>query len=251
MAYQPPRLEIVADETAVSHAAAAHLVRLAQEAMAERGRFIVSLAGGGTPMGLYRLLTQAPYRTAVAWQNVIFFWGDERLVPPEDAGSNFGQVAAILQELAIPAEHICRVKGEWQAPQAVADYEACLQTWAEPGHAWTRFDLVLLGMGADGHTASLFPGSPLSDEATAVLAVTAEYEDRPAQRLTLTPAVFNAARTVLCLVTGEKKAAAVTAVLQGAFDPQKWPIQRIQPTAGQAIWLLDQAAARYVSRDRH
>ncbi len=174
-----------------------------------------------------------------------FFWGDERLVPPEDAGSNYFHAAQLLLDrVQIPAENIHRVQGELPPAAAVSDYTKQLKAFAAEGRAWPRFDLVLLGLGSDGHTASLFPGSPAADPpGTAVKTVTADYEDRPSQRLTLTPAVFNDARHILFLVTGANKAQAVTAVLKGPTNLVQWPAQRIQPHSGTVTWFIDQAAA--------
>lgn len=150
----------------------------------------------------------------------------------------------LLDKVPIPAENIHRVRGELPPAAAVLDYTAQLRAFAANGRDWPRFDLVLLGLGSDGHTASLFPGSPAADApGTAVQAVTADYEDRPSQRLTLTPPVFNDARHILFLVTGANKAQAVTAVLEGPFDPVQWPAQRIQPHRGTVTWFIDQAAA--------
>ena len=179
-----------------------------------------------------------------------FFWGDERLVPPDDAGSNYYHASQLLlDQVQVPADNIHRVHGELSAEAAVLDYTAQLQSFATGRRNWPRFDLVLLGLGSDGHTASLFPGSPLKDEpGMAVKTVTADYEDRPSQRLTLTPAVFNDARHVLFLVTGANKADAVTAVLDGPSDPEQWPAQRIQPSTGIVTWLIDQAAATKLRR---
>lgn len=191
------------------------------------------------------LLATPLYRSRLPWHEMHFFWGDERLVPPDDTGSNYYQAAQLLlDEVHVPAENIHRVKGELSAEAAVLDYTAQLQSFATGRRNWPRFDLVLLGMGSDGHTASLFPGSPGMDgPGIAVKAVTANYEDRPSQRLTLTPIVFNDSRHALFLVTGANKAEAAAAVLDGPYDPEQWPAQRIQPSAGTITWLFDKAAA--------
>ena len=174
-----------------------------------------------------------------------FFWGDERCVPPDHPQSNYGQARrALLDQVPAPAENIHRVRGEWEPSAAAEDYVRQLRESANPGEAWPRFDWVFLGLGADGHTASLFPGSPLPTASDApALAVTADYEGRPAQRVTLTPQVLNAARVVAFLVTGRNKADAVAATLTGPRDPRRWPAQRINPGVGELLWWLDQAAA--------
>jgi len=222
---------------------------LAIEAVADRGRFSVALSGGSTPQALFTLLASAPYISQLPWREMHFFWGDERLVPPGDAGSNYFQAAQLLlEQIELPAENIHRVRGELPPEAAVADYTAQLRSFAAGQTGWPRFDLVLLGLGSDGHTASLFPGSAVKDEpGIAVKAVTAFYEDRPAQRLTLTPAVFNDSRQALFLVTGANKAEAVASVLEGESEPEQWPAQRIQLSNGTVTWLIDQEAAAELS----
>ena len=191
------------------------------------------------------LLATPLYRSLLPWHEMYFFWGDERLVPPDDTGSNYYHAAQLLlDKVHVPAENIHRVKGELPTESAILDYTAQLQSFATGRRNWPRFDLVLLGLGSDGHTASLFPGSPGMDESgIAVKAVMANYEDRPSQRLTLTPTVFNESRHILFLVTGANKADAAAAVLDGPFDPEQWPAQRIQPSTGTVTWLIDKAAA--------
>lgn len=244
-----PILEVFANRMELSQAAAQSLMQIASEAAAERGRFAMALAGGNSPEGLYRLLSQSPFDRNVPWPQTHFFWGDERLVPPDDPGSNYGQAAELLLNQApIPEENVHRAKGELNPAAAVDDYAAQLRDFAGGQRRWPRFDLVLLGLGSDGHTASLFPG-PIAAEETRepVMAVTAGYEGRPAHRLTLTPLVFNDARHVIFLVIGEEKAKALAAVLQGPYEPEQWPAQRIQPEHGAVTWLVDQAAASHLT----
>lgn len=252
-----PSVRVFPDQETLSVAAATLFLEVAQTAVAERGLFTVALSGGGTPRGLYRLLAQAPYDSAVPWAKIHVFWGDERLVPPDDEDSNYGQASAdLLRHVPIPATNIYRARGELATEAAVADYISQLGNFAatdesDPGALWPRFDLVLLGLGSDGHTASLFPGAASDEWATKpVVAATADYGGRPAQRLTLTPLVINDAHHVLFLVTGADKAAAVAATLNGPADPDRLPAQRIRPRAGQVTWLLDEVAAAGLSSDR-
>lgn len=235
-----PDLESLSEQTAV------RLLELAQWAVARRGQFTIVLSGGSTPLPLYRRLAQAPYLEQFPWANTHFFWGDERCVPPDSAESNYGQAhQALLQHVPVPPSRVHRVRGEWPPERAAADYAAQLQELAPPNWAWAwpRFDVVLLGLGSDGHIASLFPHAPLPPPGTAAWPVAANYGGRPAERITLTPAVFNNAREIWVLVVGAKKAAAVAAVWHGDYDPYQWPAQRLQPKAGQVVWLLDEAAA--------
>lgn len=215
--------------------------------IAEKGVASFVLSGGGTPRDLYELLGHSADIFDVPWDKVHFFWGDERLVPPDDPGSNYGEAREILlRPLNIPEQNIHRIRGELLPGEAAADYVAQLRAWAaehDPGapNPWPRFDLVLLGLGEDGHTASLFPGSPVAVDAP-VIAVTADYQGRPAGRVTLTPLVFNDARGVDFLVSGKNKADAVYHTFY-TDDPVRYPAQRIRPANGDVTWLLDRAAA--------
>jgi 6-phosphogluconolactonase len=245
-----PSIQIFADLAGLSQAAAQLFAGAAHAAVAERGIFIGCLSGGSTPQGLFRLLAQAPYTPGLPWERMVFFWGDERLVPPDDPQSNYGQTFSVLfSRVPVPPANLCRTKGELPAAQAAADTAAQLGAQARPGEPWPRFDLALLGLGADGHTASLFPGSdPAAGAGQAALAVTGDYQGRPAQRVTLTPAVFNASRQVVFLAAGADKAAALAATLQGPPDPRRWPAQRIAPADGQVTWLVDAAAAEMLNK---
>ena len=237
------RVRVFADAAALSEAAAALFVQEAKTAVSAHNRFLVALSGGTTPAAMFRLLATPPLANQVPWPQTHLFWGDERLVPPDDPGSNYGQAhELLLRHVPIPPENIHRAKGELSPAAAVADYAAQLAAMAENGRFFPRFDLAIMGLGSDGHTASLFPGPAQAEEQTeAVMAVTAVYEDRPAHRLTLTPLLFNDARHVLFLVAGKSKAAAVTAVLHGPHAPETWPAQRIQPTDGVVSWYLDKS----------
>ena len=236
-------VNIFSDGQRLSHFAAELLAQTAQTAISERGHFLVALSGGGTPAALYRLLAASPYRESLPWERMLFFWGDERCVPPDDPESSYHQASTVwLAHVPVPPHNIFRARGELGPQEAAEDYARQLKLIAEPGLDWPRFDFVLLGMGADGHTASLFPGSPLSS-GQSTLAVSANYQDRPAQRVSLTPDVFNSARNVVFLASGPEKAAALSATLSGSRDLLKLPAQRIHPSDGQLYWLVDEAAA--------
>ena len=241
-----PDLRIFEDKESLAAAAAGAFVAAAAEAVASRGKFLVALSGGSTPQALFLLLAQSPYLTQIAWPATHVFWGDERLVPPNDPGSNYYQAHhLLLDKVPIPPANIHRLRGELSPPDAVEDYEHQLEAMAVGGAKWPRFDLALMGMGADGHTASLFPGSSaVTEDTRPVLSVMADYDGRPAQRVTLTPPVFNDARQVLFLVSGANKAQALAAVLDGPTNIVKWPAQSIQPVSQNPIWFVDQAAAK-------
>lgn len=243
-----PNVRIFADPDALSAAAAEQFTQFV--GAARNHDFFVALSGGSTPRALFQRLAHPPYAGQLPWVRLHFFWGDERLVPPNDPGSSYGDAQRLLfDHVPLPAANIHRIKGELPPEEARQDYIQQLRQAAPQG--WPRFDLALMGLGADGHTASLFPG-PISaaEQTEPVISVIANYEDRPARRISLTPLVFNDARQVLFLVTGKNKAQAVTAVLQGPPDPQQWPAQRIQPHTGQLTWFLDQAAASLLPPQR-
>ena len=232
---------VLPDAEALAHAAAQRFSALAREAADSRHRFSVALSGGSTPGALYRLLADEPYRGQVPWAEVHLFWGDERCVPPDDPGSSYRLAQeTMIARVPIPPGNVHRVHGELDPQEAAQVYARDLGDFFRG--SWPQFDLVLLGLGEDGHTASLFPGSPaLHETARLAVAVEAHYQDRPAPRVTLTLPVLNAARQVLFLVTGSAKAGIVQAVLE---DPGRHlPAQMVQPLAGQFTWLLDRAAA--------
>lgn len=238
-----PEIRIFNDIENLSHAAGELFVKQAADSIAERDRFLVVLNGGNTPIRLFRLLA-TDYRDQAEWKKVHVFWGDERCVPPEDAGSSYGQVRDVmLSRVPLPDSNIHRVQGELEPMPASEDYDRVLKDFADDGFNWPRFDLVYLGMGEDGHTASLFPGSPVN-MTEPVIPVTAHYQDRPANRVTLTPAVFNSARLVVFMVVGEKKAPTLAEVLSDRYNPEQYPAQRIKPKHGKLIWLVDEEAAR-------
>jgi 6-phosphogluconolactonase len=227
-------------------AAAASVARLAGDAVMARGRFLLVLSGGETALPLFHRLAQSPYREELPWQNTHVFWADERLVPSDDEASNFGQARSVmLSHLPIPAEQIHAIRGELEPEAAVNNYAKELAALAAPGLAWPRFDLVLLGLGADGHTASLFPGSASRlPEHVPALAVQAQYQDRPAGRVTLTPAAINNAREVIFVVTGAKKAHALARALTPGASSAEAPARLIRPVNGSLTWFVDKDAAR-------
>jgi 6-phosphogluconolactonase len=230
-----PEIVVLPDAAAVTREAADRFVALARSALAAHGRFTVALSGGSTPQPVYEQLVTQP----VDWQNVHVFWGDERCVPPVHPDSNYGLVRqALLAHIDIPAQNVHRLRGELDPAQAAQQYADELR--AVFG-TLPRFDLVLLGMGADAHTASLFPGTPALHEQRRW--VMAQYVDKlQASRLTLTPPVINAAAHVTFLIAGSDKAAALRSVWHGAHDPDRFPAQIVRPATGHLSWLVDRAA---------
>ncbi|MHB8145870.1 MAG: 6-phosphogluconolactonase [Vulcanimicrobiaceae bacterium] len=234
------QLQVYPDAAAVAQALAGLFVDIGVAAIAERGRFAVSLAGGNTPRAAYELLALEPYRSALRWNDVVVFFGDERCVPPQDAASNYRMACeAFLDAIPIPTQNVHRIHGEAPPGEAATEYAREL---AETLGGQPRFDLVLLGMGQDGHTASLFPGTdPWKDSAKLVRAVYSPSVDM--WRVTLTPSAFNAARCIAFAVEGAAKSRALEAVREGAYLPSTYPAQTIAPTEGRLMWLVDAAAA--------
>jgi len=236
------------DPAALALAAAELFVTAANEAVRERGYFAVALSGGNTPRGLYETLAYPPLREQVAWDRVHVFWGDERCVPPDHSESNFRMARhTLLNHVPIPARNIHRIHGEMEPDKAAARYEQVLRRFFSRDHEQSQdilphFDLVLLGLGNDGHTASLFPGTPALHEQTRW--VVAQHVDQVhGWRITLTPVAINAARQATFLVSGQAKAERLRQVLQGPRNPDRLPAQIVRPRDGHLLWLADADAA--------
>ena len=213
----------------------------AQEAIQLRGKFSVALSGGSTPKGMYQHLAR-DYGNKIDWQSVHLFWGDERSVPPDHEDSNYRMANETLISRLPVLPHVHRIKGELAPEAAAQDYEnEILSYFGESGIA---FDLILLGMGDDGHTASLFPGSKAL-EVKDRWVVENYFEKFDTWRITLTRKAINAARNIVFLVSGENKAEVLRDVMEG--DTIEYPSQMIQPEHGNLIWLIDKAAARLLS----
>jgi len=238
-------IEILPDADALALRAADLLALAAQEAAAARGRFAVALSGGETPRALYRMIARQQFSQKIPWRRVQLYWGDERCVPPDDPASNYGMARdAFIKHVPIADANVHRVLGEQPPAQAALAYEKELRALAaleRPTSELPVFDLVLLGLGGDGHTASLFPHS----DALAVeerFAVATQAPDG-SPRISVTYPVINAARRVWFLVSGAKKAGMVAEVMEGLMVPAAVPAQGVRPVHGQLTWLLDEAAA--------
>lgn len=229
---------------AAAHAAAAQFVATAEKAIAARGHFSVALSGGNTPRDVYRLLASSEYAPMVEWKRAQIFWGDERCVPLNDPDNN-GRMAAetLLSHVPIPSENVHRIQSQLPPQQAAADYETVLRGYfSGRGLVLPRFDLVLLGLGAEGHTASLFPNSPVLHEGERWVAAV-HVDPVRKWRITLTPVALNAATKVIFLAGGEEKAQAIKQVLGEPKDPDLLPAQIVDPPQGQVMWIIDKPAA--------
>ena len=240
-------IKVYADREALSLAAAGLIAEEARAAVRDRGRFSIALAGGETPRAVYALLARNPLRDMIPWEGVHVFWGDERYVPPDDPRSN-GRMArqAFLDYVRVPAAQIHPIPYRSSPRGSAVEYEDILAAFFACGAS--RFDMVLLGLGENGHTASLFPGtSALEERKRWVTEVYVAEQDL--FRVTLTTPLINRAALVVFIVSGGGKAAILREVLEGARNPRRLPAQLINPINGRLLWLVDRDAARLLQQD--
>lgn len=249
MTHVEPTVVTVPDAESVFQAAAERIVSLITERVAASGVCTMALAGGSTPKGLYERLAQEPFRQQIPWEHVTVVWGDERYVPYDDPESSYRMAQeALLEHVPIPKDNIIPVPTHFPTPdRAARTYHVMIEHVFEIG----GLDIVLLGMGDDGHTASLFPNHPALDAAADQFVVAVEDAPKPPpQRVSLTLSTINRAAHVIFLVTGEGKAAAVKTVLSPSQNPDQTatlPAQRVQPTNGQVWWFVDAKAGEMLS----
>lgn len=241
-------IAVYPDTNTLSQQAAQFIVRLANESIVTRGRFSIALSGGSTPKVLYGLLGSEPYRDQIDWSKVDIFWSDERCVPPDSADSNYRMAREVLlSRVPLSPQQVHRMPADQPDRDAAAQaYTHEMRQSFGTGDI-PHFDLIQLGMGPEGHTASLFPHqSSLHEQQRLVMYV--NVPKPPPPRLTFTPPILNAARHVLFLVTGAEKADAVQAVLEGDYNPEEYPTQIVRPASGEVVWMLDEAAAGKLKR---
>ena len=240
---QQSRIQIEADSESLALAAARLLVDTAKQAVGDRKVFTIAVSGGSTPKRLFEILADPtkPYLSELPWSATHFFWVDERHVPPGDKDSNYRMTReAMLAHVPVQVANIHRIISENPNAEAAAiNYEGTLRTFF---NGLPRFDLVILGLGEDGHTASIFPGSPVLHE-TKRLVAAPRVEKLNTFRITLTLPVLNNGATIVFLVSGSSKAQILQEVLTSESDPERLPAQAIQPTHGELKWLVDQPAA--------
>jgi 6-phosphogluconolactonase len=238
-------IRILPDGAAIARRAAQEFVQAAASAVREKGSFNVTLAGGSTPKALYSLLVDDPtLRSQVPWDKIHLFFGDERHVPPDHLDSNFRMATeAMISKAPLKPEQVTRIKGEYpDAEQAALEYEKALREYFRlKDGEYPRFDLVLAGMGNEGHTLSLFPGTKAL-HADGRVAVRNWVGKLYTERITLTAPAASNAEQVIFMVTGADKAPALKAVLEGPFEPEQLPAQLLQPKNGKLLWLADAAA---------
>ena len=246
------KVELFANGMEIARRAADDVVRIAGEAAGARGVFTIALSGGSTPKVLYALLAEQPaLRNSLPWDKMKLFFGDERHVGPGHADSNFQMASdAMLSKAPLQPEQIFRIKGEYpDTARAAAEYEATIRhEFGLKGGEFPRFDLVLLGMGSEGHTLSLFPGTKALHETQRI--VTRNWVGKLyTERVTLTAPAANNAANIIFMIAGADKALALKAVLEGPHEPDQLPAQMIQPPNGTLSWLADQAAGSMLSKE--
>lgn len=234
-------IQIYNNTEEINTAAANLFVAAAQKAIAEKGKFTTVLTGGSSPAGIYKLLASDQYKNKIDWSNVFIFWGDERWVPLTDDLSNAKMsYATLLSHVPIPQDNIFEMYAAGVTPEdyAVSYEQSIKKVLGNDG----KFDLILLGMGDDGHTASLFPGEAVLDEQNKWVA--AYYlEPQKMHRITLTAPLINKAEKIIVIAFGEKKAPALKEVTTGAYNPATYPMQLIKPVTGELLFLVDKSAA--------
>ncbi len=236
------KIEVWPDAEELAHEAAAWFATWADIFVRGAGRFSIALSGGSTPKAMFQILAEEPYSIFLPWRSIYFFWGDERCVPPNHPDSNYRMAnETLLSKVPIPHENIFRIPAEDEDHErAATSYSESIRKFfaGEP-----HFDLVFLGMGADGHTASLFPGTAAL-RAHDRIAVANYVEKLQSWRITLTADTINKARNVILLVAGEDKAPALKQVIEGKRNPEQYPSQLIEPVSGSLLWMADEAAAK-------
>jgi 6-phosphogluconolactonase len=233
------------DSNSLASAAAEHIIEMARAAITEHGRFSIALSGGSTPKILYELMARPPYAEQMTWPQVHVFWGDERCVPPDHVDSCYRMAReALLDHVPLLSENVHRIQGEIPPDEAAAKYERILHHFF--GDQSPTIDMILLGMGDDGHTASLFPGTKaLHEEKRWVIENYVEVKQM--WRVTLTRPAINSAAHIMFLVSGSNKAERLHSVLQGEHTPFDLPSQMINPERGELSWFVDQDAAQLLT----
>ena len=243
-----PELRVYPTAALLYEEAAPFVMKTAREAADARGRFVWALSGGTTPKGLFQQLTEEPYLSLMPWDKTYVFWVDERHVPLTDESSNYRLAQEfLLSKVPVPKANVFPMSdGSQPVDRAASSYEIKLGKFFGTG-ALPRFDLSLMGMGDDGHTASLFPGMPQVNELDRWV-VGYFVDDAKKERVSLTFPVLNASRVLLVMMEGQKKAERVKDVLEGAKDPPRYPVQYLRPTDGDLVFAMDAAAASLLSK---
>ncbi|MFQ5329257.1 MAG: 6-phosphogluconolactonase [Thermodesulfobacteriota bacterium] len=248
MSQNSPEIIVCSDRDNLLRSAAQLFVEVARDSLSTRGRFCAALSGGATPPALYRLLASGEFRSQIDWGRVHLFWGDERCVPPDDKESNYRMAhETLISHVGMPESNIHRIKGE-RGEEAAPEYEDEIKgLFGLREGAFPAFDLMLLGLGEDGHTASLFPGADAVREEVRIVTALSPVK-LETTRITLTPPAINNALHTIFIVAGRGKAAALREVLEGAYRPDTFPAQVTRHSKGQVTWIVDREAAGELAR---
>jgi len=243
-----PEIVVCNDRDSLVRSAAQHFVEAAKSSISTCGLFRTALSGGATPPALFRLLASDEFRGQIDWRRVHLFWGDERCVPPDDERSNYRMAhETLISRVEMAKDNIHRIKGE-HGDRAASEYEEEIrEAFGIEGDSFPAFDLILLGLGEDGHTASLFPGTgAVREEGRIVTALSPATVETT--RITLTPPAINNALQTLFIVAGRNKAAALREVLEGEYRPDTFPAQVTRHSRGRVTWIVDLEAAGELAR---
>ena len=240
----PHEIRILENESALAEGVADFLASTIEETLRRKPLVRLVLSGGSTPRRLYRMLARPEWAGRIDWTSVVLFFGDERCVPPTHPDSNYGMAKeALIDPLRITPHHVMRMQGEVEPEEAASHYESMIREAFAPDRTpFPRFDLIFLGLGDDGHTASLFPSSPALHEQTRLVVATSSPIGIP-HRLTMTLPLLNTAETIMFLVTGSSKASVLHRVLEDRETAAHLPASQIRPATGRLIWYVDRAAA--------
>jgi len=238
-------LNIYKDLTVLSYAAADKTVNILNLYKHNSDNLSIAVSGGSTPLSFYKILTEEPYVSEIPWDSLNIYWCDERCVDFSHPESNFGQFSNILlNKVKIPHTNIHPIECKNSVDLALTSYEKELSIISQKRCNIPIFDIVFLGLGEDGHTASLFPGEITNDEQNYfVISTKSYYQNRPAERISLTPKIINQAKNIIFLVSGKNKASILNEIINGPDDPNKYPAQRINPVNGKMFWLIDESSA--------
>jgi 6-phosphogluconolactonase len=234
-------ISVFQSAAALAQATVELMIEIAKHAIESRGRFVISLSGGSTPEMLYTLLAKPPYRNQIPWNKTFVFWGDERFVPSDDKRNNaYMAKNLLLDHIDIPSININPVPVDFEPGEAAEKYETTIKKFF--GEDAPRFDLIFLGLGENGHTASLFPGSDVVFENKRMV-IEVYVSEQQMFRITMTPLLINKAHNIIFLVEGEKKAEILKTVLNDQYQPDKFPAQVIKAEDGNLYWFVDKKAA--------
>jgi len=241
-------IEIYPNPEELSKAAVQLFVDVARQSVKERGRFTAALSGGGSPQRMYEMLASEPFKSRVPWDEAFIFWGDERFVPSDDPENNARMTREkLLDHVPLPSDHIFPIPTSGKPKAAATTYASTLSSFFGNSNDFPRFDFMLLGLGENGHTASLFPETDVLQEQNK-LVDSVFIEEKDQYRITLTYPVINSARNIVFLVHGSSKSSVLQKILEGKYEPNELPAQLIKPSSSELFWLIDENAAAILER---